>query len=86
MIILSQARRTAMQKGWVCGKHQETERGFSWLKDMNVTECLPSLGGNNYLLAGGASASSAQEGVQRAIAKVGCSARHANTLNNSAFD
>ena len=60
--------------------------GFGGLEDTNVTECLRLLGGKDYLLAGGASASSAQEGVQRAIAKVGCSARHANTLNNSPFD
>ena len=53
---------------------------------VDSVECLRLLGGKDYLLAGGASASSAQEGVQRAIAKVGCSGRHANTLNNSPFD
>lgn len=38
-----------------------------------------------WIFLAGASASSAQEGVQRAIAKVGRSARHANKLNNSPF-
>lgn len=60
--------------------------GFGNAESTRKWGCLRLLGGKDYLLAGGASASSAQEGVQRAIAKVGCSARHANTLNNSPFD
>ena len=76
----------AKRQGLAMRKAPGNGSGFGGLEDTNVTECLRLLGGKDYLLAGGASASSAQEGVQRAIAKVGCSARHANTLNNSPFD